>query len=184
MTTPSEALAVALNGLNRAIDEMWNDEARRVALPERHVKEITRWQAIAQAALRSAPVPSAETQVDSIMRRATEAQAERTRTWPSPATSAAAETAPHPAGGDGIVERLLKINPWRDTDWPERIRDAAAEIERLRAQVATARSEAIEEAAKVVAGRGPASQDMTSTMICEALDDAAAAIRAIKENDR
>jgi hypothetical protein len=44
---------------------------------------------------------------------------------------------------------------------------------------AAGREAGIREAAEVVRGRGPATQDMTSTMICDALDDAADAILAL-----
>lgn len=37
----------------------------------------------------------------------------------------------------------------------------------------------VERCAQVVAARGPATQDMTSTMICDALDEAAAALRTL-----
>lgn len=158
------------------------------------------------AALRSAPVPSVATLQRLI---ATSFDAPTPEVWREALVAAKtvrnhiegttpAETAPHPAGGDGIVERLPGWHPterglmrrhprgsWTGRDDAEKtVARKDAEIERLQAQVATVRSEALEEAANVVAGRGPASQDMTSTMICEALDDAAAAIRALKENDR
>ena len=37
---------------------------------------------------------------------------------------------------DDIVARLRDLNPWRDLDWPEVVREAAAKIERLRAEIA------------------------------------------------
>lgn len=37
----------------------------------------------------------------------------------------------------------------------------------------------VERCAQVVQARGPATQDMTSTMICEALDEAAAELRTL-----
>ena len=36
---------------------------------------------------------------------------------------------------DDIVARLRDFNPWRDPDWPEVVRSAADEIERLRAVI-------------------------------------------------
>ena len=37
---------------------------------------------------------------------------------------------------DDIVARLRDLNPWRDLDWPEVVREAAAKIERLCAEIA------------------------------------------------
>ncbi len=165
MTTPSEALADSI------AEDLAVQGAGEPDVTDDTVfdgRPLSFWKVVI-AALRSAPVPSV-------------------------ATLHAAETAPHPAGGDGVDELAYRfwsihpkeLDPWR-ASMPEEYKGGvwawffACE---MRAQVATARSEALEEAAKVVEGKGPASQDMTSTMICEALDDAAAAIRALKENDR
>ncbi|MGB6084992.1 hypothetical protein [Parvibaculum sp.] len=81
---------------------------------------------------------------------------------------------------DAICENYEKDGDgYYDTPLTYLLREAAALIERLAAEQAETRRLALEEAAKVVEARGPATQDMTSTFICAALDDAAAAIRAL-----
>ena len=105
-----------------------------------------------------------------------------------------AETAPHPAGGDGIVERLPGWHPterglmrrhprgsWTGRDDAEKtVARKDAEIERLQAQVATARREAIEDAAKVAETRF--SGAYPPNYACGQL--IARDIRALEENDR
>lgn len=105
-----------------------------------------------------------------------------------------AETAPHPAGGGGIVERLPGWHPterglmrrhprgsWTGRDDAEKtVARKDAEIERLQAQVATARREAIEDAAKVAETRFSGADPSNYACGWAIARD----IRALKENHR
>lgn len=53
--------------------------------------------------------------------------------------------------------------------------------EAIATALAQARAEGLRQAAEVVENSGPATQDMTSTFICEALDTVAARLRALAE---
>jgi len=74
--------------------------------------------------------------------------------------------------------RLAEVEAERDN---ETIKRAGWELEAKTAQaaLATARRDALEEAAMVAYEHFPATQDMESTRVCNALEDVAAAIRAL-----